>query len=88
MKEEKNSKQKKGLVISSIRDKTLTVLIERTVTHPIYKKIIRKSSKLQVHDETNQSNKGDTVLVEECRPFSKTKSWKLVSIISKGTDFS
>lgn len=72
-----------GLVISSKRDKSITVLIERKVKHPIYKKIIRRSSKLQAHDEANECNEGDTVTVEESKPFSKTKSWKLVEIEKK-----
>jgi len=86
MTETKSSKQKKGTVISSSRDKTLTVVIKRTITHPIYKKIIRRSSKLQVHDELNESNVGDVVIVEECRPISKTKSWKLVSVTEKAAE--
>ena len=88
MTEVKASKQKTGTVVSSSRDKTLTVSIKRTITHPIYKKIIRRSSKVQVHDENNQSNVGDVVSIEECRPISKTKSWKLVSVINKAKDIS
>ena len=75
-------------MLASSRDKTLTVIIKRTITHPIYKKIIRRSSKFQVHDEKNQSSVGDIVSIEECRPISKTKSWKLVSVINKAKDIS
>ena len=88
MSEINNSKQKKGTVVSSSRDKTITVLIKRTTTHPIYKKIIRRTTKLQVHDESNISNLGDIVMIQECRPISKTKSWKLISVVSKGVDLS
>jgi len=77
---ESKNRRMTGLVISSKRDKTITVLIERKVKHPFYKKIIRRSTKLQAHDEDNEFSKGDTVTVEESKPFSKTKSWKVVNI--------
>ena len=79
----KSNRQTTGLVISSKRDKTITVLIERKVKHPIYKKIIRRSTKIQAHDEGNICSKGDLVKIEESKPFSKTKSWKLVGIEKK-----
>ncbi len=69
-----------GTVVSNRMDKTITVLIERKVQHPLYGKIIRRSSKLHAHDENNECNSGDKVTVVECRPLSKTKSWKLQSI--------
>jgi small subunit ribosomal protein S17 len=65
-------------------DKTVTVLIERKVKHPIYGKYIRRSSKLHVHDEQNACQEGDTVTIEQCRPISKTKAWRLVDIIERG----
>ena len=74
------TRQKTGLVISSSRDKTITVLIERKVKHALYKKILRRSTKLQAHDEGNECADGDVVIIEESKPFSKTKSWNLVSI--------
>ena len=77
---EKNNRQMSGLVISSKRDKTITVLIERKVKHPLYKKIIRRSTKLQAHDEGNECSEGDVVIIEESKPFSKTKRWKLAEI--------
>ena len=80
---DKITRQQTGKVISSSRDKTVTVLIERKVKHPLYKKIIRRSSKLHAHDEANECKEGDIVKIEECRPLSKTKSWKLVSVESK-----
>lgn len=69
-----------GTVISNRMDKTITVLVERRVPHPVYGKIIRRSSKLHAHDENNECNVGDKVTVVECRPLSKTKSWMLKSI--------
>ncbi len=78
-----NSRNKTGLVISSKRDKTITVVVERKVKHPLYKKILRRSSKLQAHDQDNLCSDGDIVTIEECKPLSKTKSWKLLKIEKK-----
>ncbi len=69
-----------GTVVSDRMDKSITVLVERRVQHPVYGKIIRRSSKLHAHDEKNECKVGDKVTVVECRPMSKTKSWKLASI--------
>jgi len=69
-----------GTVVSNKMDKTITVLVERKVQHPVYGKIVRRSSKLHAHDENNECNAGDTVTVVACRPLSRTKSWKLQSI--------
>ena len=69
-----------GTVVSNRMDKTITVLVERRVPHPVYGKIVRRSSKLHAHDENNECNVGDTVTVTECRPLSKTKTWMLKSI--------
>jgi small subunit ribosomal protein S17 len=69
-----------GTVVSNRMDRTITVLVERRVQHPVYGKIIRRSSKLHAHDENNECNVGDTVTVTECRPLSKTKTWVLKSI--------
>jgi small subunit ribosomal protein S17 len=73
-----------GRVVSNKMDKTVTVLIERKVKHPIYGKYIRRSSKLHVHDEQNACREGDLVSIEQCRPLSKTKAWRLVDIIERG----
>jgi small subunit ribosomal protein S17 len=73
-----------GRVVSNRMDKTVTVLIERKVKHPIYGKYIRRSSRLHVHDEQNACREGDMVTIEQCRPLSKTKSWRLVDIIERG----
>lgn len=69
-----------GRVVSDRMDKSITVLIERRVQHPVYGKIIRRSSKVHAHDEQNECNVGDLVTVVECRPISKTKNWRLKSI--------
>ena len=73
-----------GRVVSNKMDKTVTVLIERKVKHPIYGKYIRRSTKLHVHDEQNACQEGDMVTIEQCRPLSRTKSWRLVDIIGHG----
>lgn len=80
---EQIKRQETGLVVSSSRNKTVTVLIERRVKHPLYKKILRRTSKLHAHDEANECRDGDIVRIEECRPLSKTKSWKLVAVEKK-----
>ncbi|MCY3540796.1 MAG: 30S ribosomal protein S17 [Gammaproteobacteria bacterium] len=69
-----------GLVVSNTADKTISVRVDRRVRHPLYGKIIGRSSKFQVHDENNEAQVGDTVSIQECRPVSKTKSWKLLTI--------
>lgn len=72
-----------GRVVSDKMDKTITVLVERSVAHPIYKKYVKRSTKLHVHDEENTCNVGDVVSVASSRPLSKTKAWKLVDIIER-----
>lgn len=72
-----------GRVVSDKMDKSITVLIERRVKHPIYGKYMTRSTKLHAHDETNQCKTGDVVTITECAPISKTKNWKLVDVISK-----
>jgi small subunit ribosomal protein S17 len=75
-----------GRVVSDKMDKTVTVLVERKVTHPVYGKIIRRSQKFHAHDETNQCHTGDIVLIEECRPLSRTKSWRVAQLVQKATN--
>ncbi len=74
-----------GRVVSDKGDKSITVIIERKVKHPIYGKYIRRSTKLHAHDESNQCRIGDTVIVEQCRPISKTKTWRLVKIVGNAS---
>lgn len=69
-----------GRVVSDKMNKTVTVLIERSVRHPMYGKYLVKSSKIKAHDENNECKVGDVVVIQETRPLSKTKSWKLVKI--------
>ena len=86
---EKNPAAKRtlqGIVTSSAGDKSATIMIERRIKHPIYGKFIKRSTKIRLHDEANECNKGDTILIEECRPMSKTKSWKLVKIVEKAAE--
>ena len=73
----------RGSVKSAKMDKTITVLVERQLQHPLYKKYIKRSTKLHAHDEKNQCKEGDVVLIQECRPTSKQKSWQLVEILSQ-----
>ena len=75
-----------GTVTSNKMDKTITVMIERRVQHPVYGKIIRRSSKIHAHDEENACSIGDTVTVAECRPLSKSKTWMLKSIDEKARE--
>lgn len=72
-----------GTVISDKMDKSIIVKVERMVKHPKYKKYIKRSTKIHAHDEKNDAKIGDSVLIEECRPISKTKSWKFVEIENK-----
>ena len=72
-----------GSVSSDAMDKSITVTIERRIKHPIYGKYIKRSTKLHVHDENNECGKGDVVVIEQCRPISKTKSWRLVEVVEK-----
>ena len=76
-------KERVGLVTSDKMDKTITVLIERKLKHPIYGKFVKKSKKFFVHDENNVCNEGDTVKITETRPLSKNKSWRLVEVLEK-----
>lgn len=67
-----------GTVVSDAADKTISVLVERRIKHPLYKKTIRRSKKYAAHDEQNKVKVGDVVRIEECRPISKTKTWQVV----------
>ena len=72
-----------GRVVSDKMDKSITVLIERRVKHPMYGKFLTRSTKLKAHDETNQCNEGDLVTIREVAPISKSKNWTLVDVITK-----
>jgi len=72
-----------GRVVSDKMDKGITVVIERRVKHPLYGKYVSKSTKLHVHDENNECQTGDLVVVEQCRPVSKTKKWRFIKLIER-----
>jgi small subunit ribosomal protein S17 len=74
-----------GQVVSNAMDKTITVTVERRVKHPIYGKFMRRSTKVHAHDEANECQSGDTVMVEQCRPLSKTKTWRLVKVLERAS---
>ena len=74
-----------GTVVSDKMNKSITVLIERRVKHPVYGKYMTRSTKLHVHDENNESRAGDKVEIVECRPMSKTKAWNLVRVVERAT---
>ena len=75
-----------GRVVSNKMNKTVTILVERQIKHPLYGKYIRRSTKLHAHDEANACNEGDVVRVTECRPLSKTKNWRVVEIVTKSAE--
>lgn len=77
---EKRARMVSGKVVSNKMDKSITVLVERRVKHPVYGKYVTKSTKLHAHDENNECKPGDVVTVKEVRPISRTKTWALVSI--------
>ncbi len=72
-----------GRVVSNKMNKTVTVLVERSVKHELYGKYIKRSTKLHAHDEDNSCNEGDVVRVTECRPLSKTKNWRVVEVVAR-----
>ena len=72
-----------GKVVADRMDKTVTVLVERSVKHPLYKKYIRRRTKLHAHDEENTCKAGDVVSIEECRPIAKTKAWRLREVLER-----
>jgi small subunit ribosomal protein S17 len=76
-------KSRQGIVVSDRMDKTIVVQIDEKVKHPVYKKYVRKRVKYKAHDENNNANMGDIVLIEECRPLSREKRWRLKNIIER-----
>jgi small subunit ribosomal protein S17 len=76
-------KTKVGRVVSDKMDKTIVVSVERLARHPLYKRVIRLTTKFKAHDETNDAHTGDTVIIEESRPLSATKRWKLVTVVQR-----
>ena len=80
-----NRRRLTGRVVSDKMDKTVTVRVERMVPHPLYGKFVRRSTKYHAHDEANECQTGDTVLIEESRPLSKTKAWKVARLLERAT---
>jgi small subunit ribosomal protein S17 len=83
METKSNRKTRIGEVISTKMDKSIVVAIERQVSHPIYRKYFKKTTKLMAHDEKNDCHVGDIVKIEETRPLSKRKKWRLVEIVER-----
>jgi small subunit ribosomal protein S17 len=79
----KNRRRLTGHVIKDKMNKTVTVRVDRMVKHPLYGKYVRRSTNYHVHDENNECHTGDTVLIEESRPISKTKSWKVAQLVER-----
>ena len=80
---DKRTRSVSGRVVSNKMDKTTAVMVERRVIHPLYKKYIKRSTRLLAHDENNECKEGDTVLIEQCRPLSKSKTWRLVDVLER-----
>ena len=72
-----------GVIVSDKNDKTVVVEVERRYTHPLFKKTVRRTKKYHAHDEKNECGEGDLVLIEECRPLSRTKSWRIAKLLEK-----
>ena len=84
--ETKNARSATGRVVSNKMNKTITVQVDRRIRHPLYGKIITRHSKLHAHDEANECKEGDLVVIEECRPLSKTKAWRLVKVLERARE--
>lgn len=80
---ENQTRTLQGRVVSDKMDKTITVLIERRVAHPLYRKYVRRSTKVHAHDETNDCHVGDTVNIVACRPISKSKTWRVLNVVER-----
>ena len=78
-----NRKERVGVVVSDVQDKTIVVRVERRTAHPLYRKIVKVSKKFTAHDEKNEARKGDTVRISETRPLSRNKRGRLIEIISR-----
>ena len=76
-------KTRQGVVVSDKMEKTIVVQVERRIMHPVYKKFVKSRVKYKVHDETNEAKVGDTVLIEECRPLSRQKRWRMKTVTNR-----
>ena len=79
----KNQRQLTGMVVSDKMDKTVTVVVERQVMHPTIGKVVKRTKKYHAHNEGNDAKMGDRVVIEECRPISKTKAWKVARVAER-----
>lgn len=86
MSEQKTARTISGKVVSNKMDKSIVVLVERKIKHPVYGKFVKRSTKLHAHDEANECRIGDTVTIKQTRPISKTKSWALESVDEKAVE--
>lgn len=84
--EAKVSRSVTGRVVSNKMHKTITVQVERRLQHPVYGKYLTRRSKLHAHDESNECKEGDLVVIEPCRPLSKTKTWRLVKVLERARE--
>lgn len=84
--EQKTSRALVGTVVSNRMQKTIAVVVERQVMHPLYGKFVRRSTKLLAHDEENTCREGDVVQIEECRPLSKRKAWRLAKVVTRAPE--
>ncbi len=82
----KTARSLSGRVISNKMNKTITVQVDRRIRHPLYGKIVTRHTKLHAHDESNECKQGDLVQIEECRPLSKTKAWRLVKVLERARE--
>ena len=80
---QKSQRTIEGRVVSNKMQKTVTVLLERQVQHPLYGKIVRRSTKVHAHDENGECKEGDVVRIAECRPMSKTKNWRVIEVLTR-----
>ncbi|MCZ7663391.1 MAG: 30S ribosomal protein S17 [Thermoleophilia bacterium] len=80
---ESNQRERQGTVVSDKMGKTIVVEVTSAKPHPLYKKVVRRSRRLKAHDENNEAHIGDTVLVRECRPLSRTKTWRLIRVLER-----
>jgi len=81
---EKKLKTQEGIVVSDKMDKSVVVQVQRFTRHPLYERVLRRSTRFHAHDEENRCRVGDRVLIAECRPISKTKCWRVVEVLVKG----
>jgi small subunit ribosomal protein S17 len=83
MSEQKQKRTLEGLVVSDKMDKTVVVAVQRLTPHPLYGRVLRRTSKYKAHDETNDCHQGDRVVITECRPISRDKSWRVVRVLER-----